>query len=128
MPKAKELGENKPSPISKRARRLLTKYGITEKQYDELYRKQEGRCAVCKRAASSFRRRLSIDHDHKTGEIRGLLCLSCNRYVVGRHRKELGADLLKAAYEYLTRDYPGWVIPLKKWRKKKKSKRRRISG
>src|SRR5216110_416922 len=98
------------SPLTKRGRRLLFKYGITENDYDDLYRKQEGRCAVCKRAASSFKHRLSIDHDHKTGEIRGLLCIHCNRYIVGRHRREHGSDLLKAAYEYLVKDYSGWII------------------
>src|SRR6266550_4960665 len=129
MPKAKGKGENKISPISKRVRRLLLRYGITEGQYDALYRSQEGRCAVCKRAASNFKHRLSIDHDHKTGEIRGLLCIHCNRYVVGRHRKDFGSDLLKAAYEYLVRDYSGWIVPRKKkCRKRKKSKRQRMSG
>lgn len=117
-------GENLGSllKLTKRGKHLLLKYGINEQQYTDLYDKQEGCCAVCKRAASSFRYRLAVDHDHKTGDIRGLLCIHCNRYVVGRHRRENGAELLKAAYDYLLSEYPGWVVPPKKKRKKRKKK------
>lgn len=78
-----------------------------------------GRCAICNRPATTFRKRLAVDHDHKTKEIRGLLCLHCNRYVVGRHRKGLGADLLLKAYQYLTAEYPGYLIPKRKKRKRR---------
>lgn len=111
--------------LTPRARHLLKKYGITLEQYEHLYRAQEGRCAVCKRTAETFRHRLSVDHDHKTGEVRGLLCVHCNRYIVGRHRRDLGSDLLKAGYEYLTREYPGWIVP-PKVRKKKHARRKRL--
>jgi len=84
---------------TKRNRYLLKRFGITDEQYFDLLRAQEGRCAVCKRTASSFKRQLAVDHDHSTGEIRGLLCLYCNRWIVGRHRRENGAELLKAAHE-----------------------------
>lgn len=103
-----------------RARHLLTKYGITEDQYDAVYRKQSGCCAVCKRPSGTFKHRLAIDHDHKSGEIRGLLCIHCNRYVIGRHRKELGASLLQNAYQYLISEYTGWIVPPKKKRRKKR--------
>src|SRR6185295_2915934 len=99
--------------MSARARHLLKKYGISEDQYDILLRKQGSRCAVCGRHSDSFKTRLSIDHDHHSGFIRGLLCTYCNRYVVGRHRKGQGSELLRAAYEYLISDYPGWIVPPK---------------
>jgi hypothetical protein len=102
---------------------LLKKYGITEVQYDDLLRKQHECCAVCKRHHTSFPIRLAVDHDHKTGEVRGLLCKYCNRYGVGRHRRENGASLLLAAAEYLLRpEYTGWIAPprIKKKRKKKR--------
>jgi hypothetical protein len=105
---------------------LLRRYGITEEDYDKLFHKQQGLCAVCGRPASSFSIRLSVDHDHKTGHVRGLLCKYCNRYVVGRHRKDSGAALLKAAYEYLNADYPGWIVPKKKKKKKKHGRRKRL--
>lgn len=114
--------------MGNRNKYLLKRFGITEDQYDELLRKQDGRCAVCKRTAGSFRARLSVDHDHKSGHVRGLLCVHCNRYVVGRHRVDAGASLLKAAYEYLIADYPGWIVPpkIKKKRHGKKLRTRRI--
>src|SRR5882672_12930961 len=111
-----------------RAYRLLSKYGITEEQYAELLRKQRGCCAVCGRHESVFRKKLSIDHDHNSGFIRGLLCINCNRYVVGRHRKGSGSELLLAAYNYLINDYPGWIVPPKPKRKKKKCKISKKSG
>lgn len=45
--------------------------------YEELLKKQNNVCAICGEECAA-RTRLSIDHDHKTGAIRGLLCMSCN--------------------------------------------------
>lgn len=50
------------------------KYRMPRGMYDELRAKQQGRCAICKRDD----RVLAVDHDHSTGEIRGLLCRRCN--------------------------------------------------
>ena len=51
------------------------KYGIQPKDYRFLMKKQSGCCAIC---YSFDVRKLSIDHDHKTGRVRGLLCSLCN--------------------------------------------------
>lgn len=58
-------------------------YGLSEGEYDRLYRFQRGRCALCG-IASGRRKRLAVDHDHKTGAVRGILCTDCNRIVLGR--------------------------------------------
>lgn len=50
------------------------KYGITLLDYEEMYRKQEGRCLVC----GDFYESLNVDHCHTTNIVRGLLCGSCN--------------------------------------------------
>ena len=105
-----------------RASHLLKKFGITEEQYDELLRKQDSRCGVCRRHHSSFKTRLCVDHDHDTRFIRGLLCIHCNRYVVGKHRLGKGELLLLNAYKYLTAEYPGWIVPPKP-RKKRHARR-----
>ena len=49
------------------------KYGLDEGGYAKMVIKQKEKCAICKR-----KRPLCVDHDHKTGKVRGLLCRDCN--------------------------------------------------
>lgn len=58
----------------------LRRYGITIKDYEELLEKQNFSCRICKQPVSSIRR-LDVDHDHKTGHVRGLLCNKCNQAI-----------------------------------------------
>ena len=51
--------------------------GVTVEQYDALLAAQGGGCAICGNPPKT--RRLHVDHDHKTGRVRGLLCHRCNR-------------------------------------------------
>lgn len=60
-----------------RNERLKASYGISEAEYDELFERQDGRCAICK--CHQRYQRLAVDHDHKTHKVRGLLCMQCNR-------------------------------------------------
>ena len=92
---------------------LLRKYGITSEQYDDLLQRQKGCCAVCGKHARSFKYRLAVDHDHNSGEIRGLLCFYCNKKIIGRHRQP-NEIILKKAYQYLIRKYTGWFVPKKR--------------
>ncbi|AZS07974.1 endonuclease VII [Gordonia phage Kabocha] len=48
-------------------------YGMAAGEFDMMRKRQRNRCAICKR-----RRKLFVDHDHKTGKVRGLLCHHCN--------------------------------------------------
>jgi hypothetical protein len=48
-------------------------------EYNNLFEKQNGKCAICNGESKDRGRALDVDHDHKTGKIRGLLCVSCNR-------------------------------------------------
>ena len=66
--------------------------------YEELLGEQAGACAICGLAETTGRR-LAIDHDHKTGRIRGLLCSNCNRGI--GHLKD-DTRLLSKAIEYLS--------------------------
>lgn len=61
-----------------REKQLIRKYGITLQTYNELLIKQDYRCAICDRHQLEFNQRLAVDHDHKTIQIRGLLCHQCN--------------------------------------------------
>ena len=68
--------------LHERKRYLKKKYGISFDDYENLFRLQGGVCAVCNRPETmSIGRKitnLSVDHDHKTGKVRGLLCFACN--------------------------------------------------
>ena len=54
----------------------IRKYGISPETYYEMLKNQGNECAICK--GKSTRRAMNIDHDHKTGKVRGLLCDRCN--------------------------------------------------
>lgn len=53
-------------------------YGITMQDFEKMYKKQNGRCAICRGRLDLERRSPHVDHNHKTGAIRGLLCGRCN--------------------------------------------------
>jgi len=60
----------------------LKRYGISEQQYWQTFDDQRGLCAVCGNPESTTKqggiKLLSVDHDHKTGNVRALLCHACN--------------------------------------------------
>ena len=82
------------------------KYGLSLQELEQLERKQDGKCAICS-SKNSFNGKLhrhhnlSVDHNHKTGKVRGLLCDRCNRSL-GLLKDD--PNLLKSAFEYLLRN------------------------
>ena len=70
------------------AANLATNYNMTPEQYAAKMEAQQGRCAIC---GNKPTRRLHVDHDHKTGALRDLLCSHCN-HAIG-HAKEDPARL-----------------------------------
>lgn len=92
--------ERRRATMSRTSRKwyLDRKWGLTPAQYDEMFEKQDGGCAICGAETSVNGWRLAIDHDAKTGKIRGLLCTRCNR---GIGAFEHDAVLLRAAIKYL---------------------------
>lgn len=56
---------------------LKYKYGLTPERFEEMLTAQEGKCAICRRPPRPGKP-FSIDHDHETGRVRGLLCQFCN--------------------------------------------------
>src|SRR5229473_1068090 len=83
--------------------RLTFNYGISVEQYEELLKKQHGKCAVCGEGETAMSRRgvlhrLSVDHCHVTGKIRGLLCKRCNTNIAGFAE---APSLLRRAAAYL---------------------------
>lgn len=106
-------------PITARAGHLRRKYGITQEQYDDILAKQSGCCAICSKTPEDEGVNLAVDHNHKTGEIRGILCRYCNHRVVGRHTD---GDLLRRVASYLDNETGLFVPVRKRVRKPRKAK------
>jgi Recombination endonuclease VII len=68
-------------PLKRRARNLK-RYGITEAQFQAMWERQHGLCDICTKPLPA---RPHVDHDHRTGRVRGLLDWWCNR-LLGTHR------------------------------------------
>lgn len=80
--------------------RLRRQYGISLEQYNKVFLYQKKACAICKIPHIPGKPRLSVDHCHLSGELRGLLCWGCNRKIAAFKDN---IALLKAAATYLTK-------------------------
>ena len=61
-----------------RARGLKTRYGITQADYERMWDEQKGHCPLCGRPLVKGDKHSPVDHNHQTGEVRGILCHLCN--------------------------------------------------
>lgn len=81
---------------------LKRKFGITQKQFERMVEQSNGLCYICNRAETATClgkiKKISIDHDHKTGGVRGLLCQACNQ-MIGNSRDD--PETLRSAAAYL---------------------------
>jgi len=80
---------------------LKRHFGITPTQYEQAFEEQNGRCAICERHQDDLKKRLHIDHCHKTRMIRALLCHNCN---VGLGNFQDDPTLLLKAVDYLEKN------------------------
>lgn len=87
---------NSKSKIEKFASRAY-KYGVSKEFLTKLFLKQEGKCAICNQKPTG-KRGLAVDHCHKTGTVRGLLCHGCN-VSLGQFKDDI--SILNNAIEYL---------------------------
>jgi ribosomal protein L37E len=87
---------------AQRRHELKRKFGITEEQYNEMLKRQKNVCAIChfpeRRVRQGQLLPLCVDHDHETGQVRGLLCHDCNTGL-GKFGDE--PDTLRRAAEYI---------------------------
>lgn len=86
-----------------RAKRRLATYGISQEEFEQMLLKQNGVCFICKNketkpSNAGGNKNLSVDHCHKTGRVRSLLCQRCNT-VVGL--LEESADLCQETMRYI---------------------------
>jgi len=78
---------------------IQRKYGISTEDWQKMHDQQHGACAVCGRSCRfNPGGRLSVDHDHETGKVRGLLCRHCN---VAIGYMDDSSELLRRAADYL---------------------------
>lgn len=71
--------EKKQLDPARRLNKRCLVYGIDSSQYKEMLEAQGGRCAICGSGPKGRWGQLDIDHCHKTGKVRGLLCHECNK-------------------------------------------------
>jgi hypothetical protein len=83
--------------LQSRVSRLQRRFGMTLDEYEAMLEAQDRRCGACRR---DFDRTPSVDHDHATGQVRGLLCNRCN---VAIGFAEDDPERLEAAANYLRR-------------------------
>jgi len=90
--------------MRKRNGHLMRLYGITPAEYDAMFEAQDGVCAICLKpetmSIAGVKRSLCVDHDHRTGQVRGLLCAQCN-FAIGKLDDD--PNVILAAAIYLTR-------------------------
>lgn len=84
-----------PTAETKRRWNLRTRYDLAPQDVETLLERQQHRCAVCDVSLTSYR----IDHDHKTGAVRGILCHRCNLLLAGLEDE----DFMRKARAYLAR-------------------------
>ena len=92
-----------PSKVKSQNRRdALRQYGLSLNDWEQIFNKQNGLCAICDLPETSTNRgvlmRLSVDHCHSTGKVRGLLCSKCNK-AIGLFGDR--PDVLRNAAKYL---------------------------
>ena len=77
-------------------KKRTARHGISEEDFWSMYENQDGSCVICDKAIQA--EDSAIDHNHQTGEVRGILCKSCNR---GLGLLGDSVENLKRAVEYL---------------------------
>ena len=102
------------SPKKRLMQHLKYKYGVTPDEFLETWEAQKGKCVICEDSLPDLlvyegrRRGYAIDHNHETGEFRGILCTSCNSVLglAGDNPEilERAADYLKSKGAYLRKE------------------------
>ena len=99
--KAREkIRKSNACPKHKRDVDLQWRYGISLDNWQDMFTKQNGCCAICKTHQSELKSSLHVDHNHNTGKVRGLLCSNCNT-AIGLLKDD--EDRLLSAIQYIRR-------------------------
>ena len=91
-----------------RDRNLKQSFGITINDYDKIFETQNGVCAICGKKETRKNmygiKRLAVDHNHISGEVRGLLCSCCNQGLGMFYVDDKGIELLLNAINYIRKN------------------------
>lgn len=100
----KETNTTNYNSLQRRELHYKKEYNITLEDYDTMYEAQGGKCKICgtEDPKTPKNGRFCVDHNHETGEVRGLLCSSCNR---GIGLLQDNPDVILSAYKYLTQKW-----------------------
>ena len=79
---------------------LNRNYGIDNDMYLQMLSEQNGCCKICNISEEENKSKLHVDHNHKTGKVRGLLCSRCNT-AIGKFKED--PEIIKRAIEYIER-------------------------
>ena len=106
----REWAKNNPNSRSKTVKqhKILSVYGLTIEQYNEMLKIQGGVCAICHQYNNIEGRGLTVDHDHNNGKIRSLLCSACNA-ALGLVKENV--TTLYSMIEYINRHEPKINVP-----------------
>jgi hypothetical protein len=90
------------TPNQQKARALRDSFGLSLDEYNRMFEAQQGKCAICNQPETQMRKgklkTLAVDHNHKSGAIRGLLCFDCN---TGIGKLKDDPQILRLAAQYL---------------------------
>ena len=96
----RRTGNRKRTTCSECRQKQRSITNISKYEYAKLLIEQNNSCAICGVSATELKRELSVDHNHETDKIRGLLCHHCN---IGLGNFKDSTTLLSVAIEYLER-------------------------
>ena len=100
--------KNNPTKLAEQQRKVrYKKLGVTIDQYEKMLVLQNGGCALCGKLPG--KQRLAVEHDHKSGRVRGACCFRCNKYLIGRHTNK-DIPRLKKLIAYLESEFDGREI------------------
>jgi hypothetical protein len=92
------MGSTEKAKKTKHAWRMKTRYNLEIEEYNQMFVDCENKCMICGTHNDDLKRTLCVDHNHETGEVRGLLCSPCNS-VIGYSHENI--DVLYSAIKYL---------------------------
>jgi hypothetical protein len=102
LEKVRSYQARHPDRVKATARKssIKRKFGLSMVEFNEMLLNQECRCAICRIHVSKLKQDIAVDHNHKTGKVRALLCHRCNN-ILGQAQDHI--EILQEAIAYLRR-------------------------